>query len=156
MVGAQLDPTSRDFRLEWSPFYLIAHADFRYHEDMESVMSKHGLNMTMYRILTVLREEGAASVSDLSQIALTKRTTMSRIVDQMEAAGLVTKAPLASDNRVTMVTRSAKGSETLADLTPVAKRQIGRALQGLSKAEVDQMVGTLRKIVANLAKLSIE
>ena len=156
MKHANIDPTSDAFSLKSSPFYLIAHADFQYHEDMERVMSKHGLNITSYRILTVLRERGAASVSDLSKIALTKRTTVSRIVDRMEKAGLVTKASLDSDNRVTMVTPTVRGAEMLAGLTPVGKRQIERALKGLSAAEIDQLVVTLRKVVANLAKLPIE
>ncbi len=156
MLRSTMDPTSDEFRLNNSPFYLIAHADFRYHEDLEEVMSKHGLNMTIYRILSVLRDEGSASVSDLSRIALTKRATVSRIVDRMECAGLVTKAPLETDQRVTVVKSSSKGTKVLADLTPVAKRQIERALKGLPQAEIDQLVVTLRKVCDNLSRLTIE
>ena len=32
------DPSSPTFRLENSPFYLMAHADFKYHEDMDKVL----------------------------------------------------------------------------------------------------------------------
>lgn len=156
MVSKKIDPTSPIFRLNNSPFYLIAHADFRYHEDMERVMAKRGLNKTVYRIMTVLRETTASSVSDLSRIALTKRTTVSRVVERMEKADLVTTASLPEDNRVTMVKITKKGKEALSDLTPIVKRQVVRALKDIPAKDVDHLVATLKIIGANLEKLSIE
>lgn len=156
MVNKKIDPTSSTFRLNNSPFYLIAHADFRYHEDMEKVMVKRGLNKTVYRILTVLRETTASSVSDLSRIALTKRTTVSRVVDRMEKSGLVATASLPQDNRVTMVKITKNGVQALSDLTPIVKRQVQRALKDIPTGDVDHLIATLKKIGANLEKLSIE
>lgn len=156
MIKKEIDPTSSAFRLRNSPFYLLAHADFRYHEDMEIVMAKRGLNRTAYRIMTVLRETTASSISDLSRIALTKRTTVSRVVDRMEKAGLVTTNSLPEDNRVTMVKSTEKGTRTLADLTPIVKRQVERALKDIPAKDIDHLVATLKIIGANLEKLSIE
>ncbi len=156
MIAEKIDPTSLKFKLENSPFYLIAHADFSYHEDMERVMTKRGLNKTIYRILTVLRESTPSSVTDLSRRALTKRTTVSRIVDRMTKAGLVTTAPLATDNRVTMVSITKAGLDILAELTPIVRRQVERALHDIPDAEIDHLVQTLQKIGHNLQKLAIE
>lgn len=156
MVIKKIDPTLTTFRLDNSPFYLIAHADFRYHEDMEKVMVKRGLNKTVYRVLTVLREKTASSVSDLSRIALTKRTTVSRVVDRMEKAGLVATSSLPEDNRVTMVKITEKGERALSDLTPIVKRQIERALRDIPAKDVDHLITTLKAIGANLERLSIE
>lgn len=156
MVKTKIDPTSSTFRLVNSPFYLIAHADFRYHDDMEKVMVKRGLSKTVYRILTVLRETTASSVSDLSRIALTKRTTVSRVVDRMEQADLVSTSTLPEDNRVTMVKITAKGEDTLASLTPIVKRQVERALKDIPVKDMENLIATLTTIGANLEKLSIE
>lgn len=156
MVSTRYDPTSKAFRLANSPFYLMAHADYRYHEDMEKVMAKRGLNKTIYRILTVLRETGAASVTTLSEVALTKRTTVSRIVERMNQMGLVTSAPQESDNRVTEVRMTPNGQEMLDALTPMIKRQFARATEGVSAADLDHLAATLKVISANLAKLAIE
>lgn len=156
MINELFDPTSRAFRLATSPFYLMAHADFRYHEDMEIVMARRGLSKTIYRILTVLRETGAASVTDLSTIALTKRTTVSRVVDKMAKMGLVTTAPLASDQRVTEVKMAPKGTSVLNELTPMIRRQFERATEGVPAADLESLVRTLTHIGKNLARHPIE
>lgn len=150
------DPRTSEFRLETSPFYLMAHADFRYHLEMESVLTSRGFNKSIYRILTILRETGCSSVTEISDIALIKRPTVSRVVDRMTKLGFVSTAPLASDNRVTEVCITEKGRQTLNELTPIVARQIERATRGISSEELDQLVLTLQKIGANLKRSYLE
>jgi hypothetical protein len=51
-------PAHPEFRLATSPFYLMAHADFDYHEDMSTVLEKHDVNRSMYRMMTDQAEYG--------------------------------------------------------------------------------------------------
>ncbi len=150
------DPTSPGFRLENSPFYLIAHADFKYHEDMDKVLHKHGVSKPIYRILTVLRERAPASIGTIAEAALTKRSTVSRIIDRMVEQGLVTTEPNADDNRITDVTLTTAGQQTLRKLTPIVGRQFDRAMEGVSNRDIAHLLRTLHKISANLSKLPIE
>lgn len=150
------DPTSPGFRLENSPFYLIAHADFKYHEDMDKVLHKHGVSKPIYRILTVLRERAPASIGTIAEAALTKRSTVSRIIDRMVEQGLVTTEPNADDNRITDVTLTTAGQQTLRKLTPIVGRQFDRAMEGISNRDIAHLLRTLHKIGANLSKLPIE
>lgn len=156
MRSEAFDPTSKAFRLSGSPFYLIAHADFKYHEDMEAVMVKRGLNKSIYRILTVLRENEPSSISHLADTALIKRSTVSRIVDRMRELGLVTTANNSEDSRITEVSMTAEGRRTLDSLTPMVARQFNRATQGVTEQELNQLVRTLQRIIANLSRLPIE
>lgn len=156
MIGNSFDPTKGEFRLANSPFYLIAHADFRYHAEMEEVMAKRGVTKTIYRILTVLRETRCSSVTELSEIALTKRATVSRVVDRMVKSGLVSTAPMPTDNRVTEVRLTDKGREVLDELTPIVKRQLERALTDIPEAELQRFIGTLQAICSNLSKSHLE
>lgn len=150
------DPNSPSFRLENSPFYLIAHADFKYHEDMDKVLHKHGVSKPIYRILTVLRERAPASIGTIAEAALTKRSTVSRIIDRMVEQGLVTTEPNADDNRITDVTLTTAGQQMLRKLTPIVGRQFVRAMEGVSNRDIAHMLRTLHKISANLSKLPIE
>ncbi len=150
------DPNNPSFRLENSPFYLIAHADFKYHEDMDKVLHKHGVSKPIYRILTVLRERAPASIGTIAEAALTKRSTVSRIIDRMVEQGLVTTEPNADDNRITDVTLSPAGQQMLRKLTPIVGRQFERAMEGISNRDIAHLLRTLHKIGANLSKLPIE
>lgn len=150
------DPSSPSFRLENSPFYLMAHADFRYHEDMDKVLHKHGVSKPIYRVMTVLRERQPASIGAIAEAALTKRSTVSRIIDRMIEQGLVTTEPHPEDNRITEVTLTPAGQQTLRKLTPIVGRQFARAMEGVSDRDIANLLRTLHKIGANLSKLPIE
>lgn len=153
---ATFDPSDPSFRLENSPFYLMAHADFKYHEDMDKVLHKHGVSKPIYRIMTVLRERQPASIGLLAQVALTKRSTVSRIVDRMVEQGLVTTEPNPDDNRITEVTLTPAGQQTLRKLTPIVGRQLDRAFEGISNRDIAHLLKTLGRISQNLSKLPIE
>lgn len=150
------DTSEAGFELFLSPFYLIAHADFRYHEDVSAVLLKHGVNKSMYRIMTVLRAAEPASISYLAEHALIKRNTVSRIIERMVELGFAAAAADPEDNRVTVVTLTREGRGLLNKLTPVVARQVKRAMKGISDEALYQLVATLRQIGDNLNKLSIE
>lgn len=150
------DPTSDVFRLSTSPFYLIAHADFMYHDAMERTLDKHGITKSTYRILTVLRESQPCSVTYLADTALIKRTTVSRIVDRMVQMSLVTTNQGGEDGRVTEVKMTEEGRALLDKLTPMIARLIQRATEGLTHAELTRLVATLQIISSNLSRSPIE
>src|SRR4051812_33820718 len=60
------DPGDPGFTLVGSPFYLMAHADHKYHEDMDQVLIRRGMSKPIYRILTVLREHEPASIGAIA------------------------------------------------------------------------------------------
>ena len=152
----EYDPSNPTFRLENSPFYLMAHADFKYHEDMDKVRHKHGVSKPIYRVMTVLREQQPASIGAIAEAALTKRSTISRIIDRMVEQGLVSTEPNPEDNRITEVTLTPAGQQTLRKLTPIVGRQFSRAMVGISNRDIAHLLRTLKKISDNLSKLPIE
>ena len=52
-IPRNMNPAEPDFDLFSSPFYLIAHVDFKYHEDLDRVMQKYEVDRTTYRLLSV-------------------------------------------------------------------------------------------------------
>ncbi len=150
------DPSSSSFKLSRSPFYLMAHADFRYHEDMNAMLEEHGVTKSMYRILTVLRERDPASISWLAEHALIKRNTVSRIIEKMVQVEMVEVAPDPNDNRVTEVRLTRTGRKLLDQLTPIVARQAQRAMAGITPEAVRQLVATLQQITMNLESSALE
>lgn len=150
------DPGDPGFTLAGSPFYLMAHADHKYHEDMDEVLVRRGMSKSIYRIMTVLRESEPASIGTIATMALLKRSTVSRIVDRMLDAGLASAQPGGEDARITEVTLTAAGRAKLQELTPIVNRQFVRATNGIDAADLTNLVRTLRRIGDNLSKSPIE
>jgi MarR family transcriptional regulator, organic hydroperoxide resistance regulator len=149
-------PTHPEFRLEISPFYLMAHADFDYHEDMSVVLAKHGVDRSIYRIMTVLREQQPANIGLLAERSLMKRNTASRVIERMAERGLVTTNENSSDSRVTDVVLTQRGRDLLNILTQIVGRQFLRAFEGIGEEGLEQLVTLLQKVCRNLNRSPIE
>lgn len=145
------DPTSDAFRLATSPFYLIAHADYMYHDQMDRVLETTPVNKSMYRILTVLRDHQPCRITDLADMALIKRSTVSRIIDRMLEMDLVDTDQSPDDSRATEVRMSVRGRATLDSLTPQIAPLFVDATRGLDHDELQRFVATLQIIGNNLA-----
>jgi MarR family transcriptional regulator, organic hydroperoxide resistance regulator len=152
----RMDPANQSFNLFKSPFYLIAHADFKYHEDLDKVMSKVGVDRTTYRLLTVLMQEGPANIKDVCEHALLKRSTGGRAIERMRDKGWVKTTLNEGDHRVTDVELTSSGRRMAQSLREVTSRQLHRAVSGFSAAELRQFDNMLARIIANLSRLPIE
>lgn len=155
-VPRHMDPADPEYNLFKSPFYLIAHADFKYHEDLDKVMNKVGVDRTLYRLLSVLMQEGPANIKDVCEDALLKRSTGGRAIERMREKGWVKTTLNKTDHRVTDVELTPAGKKMAQDLRQVTSRQLHRATNGLSASELRQLDDMLTRIIANLSRLPIE
>ncbi len=151
-----LDPAKADFNLFISPFYLIAHADFKYHEDLDKAIAKFGLDRATYRLLTVLMRRSPVNIKDLSALALLKRSTASRALDRMRREGWITNTLNTEDNRITDVYVTTAGRELAEKVMKLGSRQVKRAVAGLNEDQLKELVALLQHLVHNLSKLPIE
>jgi DNA-binding MarR family transcriptional regulator len=80
--------------------------------------TEQGLQLRWYEVLLHLSRapEGRLRMQDLAQISLQSKSGLSRLVDRMEAAGLVTRESCPSDRR-----------GILAAITPAGRRRFRRA-----------------------------
>ena len=74
----------------------------------------------------------------------------------MREKGWVTTTLNQTDHRVTDVELTASGKKMAANLREVTSRQLHRATNGLTAAELRQLDDILVRIIANLSKLPIE
>ncbi len=156
MIPAHLDPAAPEFDLFQSPFYLIAHADFMFHEDLDKAIEKFGLDRTTYRLLTILKSCRSINIKDLSAFALIKRTTTSRALLRMQKEGWISQSSDSKDNRITNVELSPAGHELAGKVMRFGSRQLKRAVQGLEAEQLEELVRLLNHLVHNLSKSAIE
>lgn len=115
--------------------------------------NQHGLELTpeQWIVLVRLWQRDGRTVSELSESTLRDRPTMSRILDSMEASGLVTRAVDSKDARSRIVTLTREGKGLKKKLVPIAKDLVARLEAGVTEADLRVTRQTLRRLFENLA-----
>jgi DNA-binding MarR family transcriptional regulator len=144
------DPADPLFELEHSPFYWISRVSGRYVLDMGAALRRVRMDVPRWRVLMILHEHDPASVSTIADLAVIKLSTMTRIVQRMQAEGLVTCGPRAGDARVTEVRLTPAGSQAVERVRGQASVTVQQALQGVSDKEVLAFIDVLKRLFDNL------
>lgn len=85
-----------------------------------ALRSATGLPLATYDILLVLKEaKGRMTVQALGELTVVSRTRVSRIVDEMEATGLVVRRRNPVDRRSSFVELTARGRTALRRAAPI-------------------------------------
>lgn len=115
--------------------------------------NQHGLEITpeQWIVLARLWQRDRRTVSELSESTLRDRPTMSRIVDCMEANGLVTRTVDNKDARARIVALTRKGKSLRKKLVPIAKERVTELEAGIPEADLLVTRQTLRRLFKNLA-----
>lgn len=85
--------------------------------DFDALFKKHGLTNAQYNVLRILRGEGTKMPSlAVAQRLVTRVPDITRLVDRLEAAGLVERERCTKDRRVVYVRITARGLAILEKL----------------------------------------
>ena len=152
MANTLPEETDRNFTFRSWPFYWLAQANGRYLRNMEVALKAIALDIPRWRVLMSLHEEGCASVSEIADHAIVKLSTMTRIVQRMQADGLVICRPRESDARVTEVMLTSKGEAAGQQAWQAANRIYDHAFRSLNKADIETLNRLLRRLSGNLGE----
>ncbi|HEX2048427.1 MAG TPA: MarR family transcriptional regulator [Acidimicrobiales bacterium] len=109
------------------------------------------LALSWYDVLLSLFRAPAPGLrmQDLAEAVVLSRTRVSRVVDEMEVAGLVERKPNPADGRSTIVVITGKGRREFRAAAPVYLQGIAEHFSGLLTREELECVGrALEKVVA--------
>ena len=110
---------------------------------------EHGLTMNEYEVLFLLsrQEDHSMRRIDLSREARLSPSGITRMLDRLEATGLVGKRSCASDARVSYAVLTDAGMQKLRDCAPAHQAEIDRVLgERLSEAEVETLAALLERL----------
>ncbi|SMF60937.1 MarR family winged helix-turn-helix transcriptional regulator [Allosphingosinicella indica] len=109
-----------------------------------------GINLSQWRVLSVLRSYGTLSISGIVDYTLMEQPTVSRVVVQLEQDGMVTRRISADDSRMSDITLVAKGAEAFDAIRESAYRHEKMALEGLDAELLSSLRKTLQRIERNI------
>ncbi|AXY59954.1 MarR family winged helix-turn-helix transcriptional regulator [Acinetobacter chinensis] len=145
-------PSTDDFNLENFPFYWITQVHSQYVQNVDSVLKKYGVDNSRRRILIALASKPDASVSDLSEMVVSKMSTTTKIVYRLKDEGLVETYSCEDDARITRVLLTAKGKEMTDKINDLTSVVLEQSFDGLTPLQIEKMIDSLRQIFNNLAR----
>jgi len=123
----------------------------RAHQHLASqVFEQAGLYRGQPPVLFELGEHAGILQTDLAEILEVTAATMTKLLQRMEAAGLIRRERDATDGRISRVYLTEAGRAARARATLLASKMNDEVLAGLSEAELATLTNLLDRIHTNL------
>ncbi len=111
------------------------------------------INPAQGRILFALwKADGGLSMSALSAETALEPSTLTSMIDRLEAAGLVLRRAAPGDRRACVIECSAAGRKIEEDYGEASARMTKLFYAGMGAAEIEAFEACLRRIVGNLSE----
>jgi DNA-binding MarR family transcriptional regulator len=139
------DPGDFDLR-DFLPYLLNQAAEATSRGFQAAYRDRYGFTRTQWRVMANLGKFGAMTARDICAISHIEKTKVSRAVAALELAGLLSRAPSATDRRAEVLSLTDRGRAVFAELGALAlafDRQL-RAMLGPEDAE--RLVSLLRRL----------
>jgi len=142
-------PSPRDPRLETWRSFLVAHAQIRRQLERE-LQAEQSLGLGEYEVLLLLAraEHRQLRMSELADRLVLSRSGVTRLVDRLNAEGLVERTSCDTDRRGAWATLTAAGYERLRRAAPTHLRGVGEHfLDRIPPAELETLQRTLDRVL---------
>jgi DNA-binding MarR family transcriptional regulator len=111
----------------------------------DNVLRPAGIRGTQFSIMAVLAIVGSETITNLSEILVMDRTTLSRNLKPMEKASLI-KISQGKDQRTKSVSLTRKGVKTFEEAYPLWKKAQTRIVEHLGRERFNSFLEDLNKI----------
>ena len=117
------------------------------------MLKEHGvdINPAQGRIMFVLWQEDELPIRELAKRTSLGKSTLTSMLDRLEAAGLILRERSETDRRVIVVKRTEKDRSRKRTYERVSQEMTEIYYAGLSEPEIERFETTLDRILANLA-----
>ncbi|PVZ84512.1 MarR family transcriptional regulator [Serratia sp. S1B] len=144
-------PASDNIQTSNFPFYWITQIHQKYVENVDHVLKKYGMDNSRRRVLAALLTRPNASVSELSEVLISKMSTTTKLVYRLKDEGYVDTHSCPEDARITRVVLTEKGEEMLKKINDLTGIVLEEAFTGLTPLQIEKLLAQLQHIFKNLS-----
>lgn len=126
--------------------YLLARASHLISGEFHRQLGTQRMPVMTWRVLATL-VDGPMSAKALADIILQKQPTVSRLLERLEAQGLVRRATNPMDRRSITVSLTSKGRKLAKPLCEAAKRHEADVLEPFGEANAETLVRVLQRLI---------
>jgi DNA-binding MarR family transcriptional regulator len=115
--------------------------------DFERLMKDAGLSEPQYNVLRILRGAGGNGLPclEIASRMITRVPDITRLVDRLEASGLVERARISEDRRVVLVKITKKGLDAIAPLDKPLLEIHKKQMSHMTRRELEELSRLLVK-----------
>lgn len=126
----------------------------RVRRSMEATLVPHGITHTQYNVLRILRGAGEKGIPtlDVAERMVEQAPGITRLLDRLEAKGLVRRERCVRDRRQVLCWATPRGLELLTALDAPVDATDQRVMAPLSDAEKRELIRLLASIRAGLGE----
>lgn len=141
--------TGHHYVIEESIGYLIKQAHLALHRTIDSKMAALDLTAMQWGPLLLIGHGKANTAAELSRCGGVETSTMTRMLDRLEAKGLLVRQRSESDRRIIYLELSKEGQNLVAKVPDLLAQSLNKHLRGFSAEEVATFKSLLRRIIDN-------
>jgi len=116
------------------------------HELIKKDVAQYGLNPTEFSVLELLYHRGQQPIQLIGKKVLIASSSITYVVDKLEAKDYVIRKACPEDRRVTFAELTAGGRQLMDEIFPKHEQVINQAFQGMDQQEMEEMIRTVKKI----------
>ena len=148
--GAAEDGTGGETFVSGYLLYLLAASSEQASEQFHDHIRRKGLRVPEWRVLACLVDNDGLMITQLAKLSLMEQSRMTRIVDQMDARGLVQRAADSDDRRRVRVKLTEEGRSLAQALVADARNHETRLLSALADTDAVRIKKVLQTLLSVL------
>lgn len=134
------------FRVGDWPMAHFARMERRHEQNANRVLAPSGLVHREWRVLALLSEHETLAIHRIAELSATERSTISKMLDRLEAKQLLARASSETDARATPVMLTAAGRALLASTIPRIRALFDAYREGMSDTELATLMRLLERM----------
>lgn len=139
--------TPANYSMRNSVGYLMRMCSNRVLPQMEALFADAELTFSQWTTLVALHDGRIKTAGDLAHNICHDAGSLTRLIDEMLARGLVNRDRSETDRRVVTLSLTARGRALVEQLAPRVMHFWNGLLSGFTHAEIDSLIGLLTRLV---------
>lgn len=135
------------YQLSESIGYLLKRSHKLLSAAVDQELAPYELTHPQFSILMMIKERNCSTAADLARETCNDTGAITRMLDRLEAKGIVTRARSAADRRVVNIELTDLGRLVVEKMPVVAINVMNRHLQNFSGAEIAEFKRLLHKLL---------
>jgi DNA-binding MarR family transcriptional regulator len=137
------------YRISESIGYLIRQVRVAIERGIDSEMAEHDLTGVQWGPLLMIHSGMGTTAAELARIGCVDTGAVTRMLDRLEAKGLVRRARCPKDRRVVQLELTDEGKRLCGEIPYGVSRVLNSMLRGFSDAELETFKSYARRMLAN-------
>ena len=139
-------------KMEYQMGFLLSRAAWAMNNLVNRYLKENGLadiSVSYFAVLNALWESDGLSISDLGEKVQLEKSTMTSLIDRMEAAGLLRRDDHPTDRRAYRIMLTARGKNLEAEVNEVSKKAFQQLTRKISEKDLQVSNEVCKKIIEN-------